>query len=260
MMLLSSNGRSPDTIDFALIRDTVSLESVIAARLDPPIGGRYVCPFHQDHNPSLAINPDRKHWKCWACGAKGDVVDFVSMYDRIDKRESANFLMGETPATRPRKPPPKPAPKPEPSPVWHDNDWQAVVNEVIEKAEACLWSSEGRDARALLKSRCFQDDTIRRFHLGFVPARYQTRRVPLLNRGIDVRRGIVVPWIATGSDYADAKPRWVGCNVRQLHQDIFALGPMRTSNVLMVNIFASANADMHIRSRTSRRAKAIDPP
>lgn len=36
-----------------------------------------VCPLHGDTNPSLAVYPDG-HWKCFGCGAYGDVIDLYA--------------------------------------------------------------------------------------------------------------------------------------------------------------------------------------
>ena len=32
-----------------------------------------LCPFHDDTNPSLSINPDKNLWQCFGCGTAGDV-------------------------------------------------------------------------------------------------------------------------------------------------------------------------------------------
>lgn len=221
-----STCRFSNEIDFQSIRYTVSLKSEISRRRPPAVNGKYLCPFHDDHNPSLTIIPNGKGWKCWACDAKGDVLDFVARCefpwdyagDRKGARVKAACLFLGEPSKRPRKPIPPPPPKSEPSPVWHNPEWQRLVNEVIIQAESYLWSIEGRNALKWLKSRCFNEDTCRRFRLGFVPEEYRTRRV--LDRAIYVKRGIMIPWIAPHSNYAEPTPRWVGCNVRQLHQDV----------------------------------------
>lgn len=41
------------------------------------------CPFHDDHNPSLAVTPDKQIFKCFVCGAGGNVFTFVSKYEQI---------------------------------------------------------------------------------------------------------------------------------------------------------------------------------
>jgi DNA primase len=44
-----------------------------------------LCPFHEDHRPSLYVNETKQIFKCFACGAGGDVLKFVQM------RESLTF-------------------------------------------------------------------------------------------------------------------------------------------------------------------------
>jgi hypothetical protein len=40
------------------------------------IHAKALCPFHDDHDPSLSINIKTGYWKCWVCGAKGDLKEF----------------------------------------------------------------------------------------------------------------------------------------------------------------------------------------
>ena len=57
-------------------------------------GSKYkaLCPFHDDHNPSLELNPERQSFKCWSCGAGGDVFDFVKNYEHVDFPEALRML------------------------------------------------------------------------------------------------------------------------------------------------------------------------
>ncbi|MBR2058561.1 MAG: DNA primase, partial [Fibrobacter sp.] len=43
-----------------------------------------VCPFHDDHSPSMTVNPTLGIYKCFACGAGGDVFKFVQEHEKID--------------------------------------------------------------------------------------------------------------------------------------------------------------------------------
>ena len=45
-----------------------------------------LCPFHEDHKPSMYVNPDKQIFKCFACSAGGDVIKFVQM------REGLSFM------------------------------------------------------------------------------------------------------------------------------------------------------------------------
>jgi len=57
-------------------------------------GSKYkaLCPFHDDHNPSLELNPERQSFKCWSCGAGGDVFDFVQNYEHVEFPEALRML------------------------------------------------------------------------------------------------------------------------------------------------------------------------
>ena len=69
-----------------------------------------LCPFHDDTNPSLSINPDKNLWQCFGCGAAGDVIRFVELVDKVAfpeavKRLSDNGFKSLAPKPRPNKTP-----------------------------------------------------------------------------------------------------------------------------------------------------------
>ncbi len=51
-----------------------------------------LCPFHDDKNPSLSINPVENLWQCFGCGAAGDVFRFVELFDQVDFKEAVHRL------------------------------------------------------------------------------------------------------------------------------------------------------------------------
>jgi DNA primase len=83
--------------DFAKVKAAASILDVIGKYLHVERqGSGYVClcPFHEDHRPSMNIAPHRGAgvWKCWACGAGGDVIDFVEAYERISRRDALSVV------------------------------------------------------------------------------------------------------------------------------------------------------------------------
>jgi hypothetical protein len=215
-----------DRIDFDAIRMAVSLKDLVTADLGPPgKGKRWPCPIHGGENPNFAITPDGRHFKCWSCGASGDVFDYVAEREGITVDPSAGAKPYRS-ATRPVPPPDAPARRA----AWEDPAWQAVVDRVVCLAESILRSEEGRPARDWLRARGLDDATVGRFRLGFNPRDYHTEPLVVLGpdrrnrpQGLWVRRGITFPWVRPGSWYAtpddafgDPGPRWVGCNVRRL--------------------------------------------
>ncbi len=47
-----------------------------------------VCPFHDDHDPSLSISPTKQIYKCFVCGAAGNVFSFVQNFENVSFLES----------------------------------------------------------------------------------------------------------------------------------------------------------------------------
>jgi DNA primase len=53
---------------------------------------RGLCPFHDDHNPSLNVDPKNQRFRCWACNKFGDVITFIQERERVDFREALAIL------------------------------------------------------------------------------------------------------------------------------------------------------------------------
>lgn len=68
------------------IRAKADIVDVISRYLPLTRKGRNykaTCPFHDDHDPSMSINPDKQIFKCFVCGAGGNVFGFVQKYEKI---------------------------------------------------------------------------------------------------------------------------------------------------------------------------------
>ncbi|GAA5414352.1 DNA primase [Ureaplasma ceti] len=48
-----------------------------------------ICPFHNDTNASLSVNPQRQMFKCFTCNVAGDAINFVSRLKDISYVEAA---------------------------------------------------------------------------------------------------------------------------------------------------------------------------
>ncbi len=51
-----------------------------------------VCPFHDDHSPSMSVSPEKQIYTCFSCGATGNVFTFVSEYEHISFIEAVKLL------------------------------------------------------------------------------------------------------------------------------------------------------------------------
>lgn len=58
-----------------------------------------LCPFHDDHEPSLVISPEKNLWHCLgACQAGGSVIDWVMRAEGVSFRHAVELLRAELPA------------------------------------------------------------------------------------------------------------------------------------------------------------------
>ena len=51
-----------------------------------------VCPFHDDHSPSMSVSQEKQIYKCFACGATGNVFTFVSEYENVPFIEAVSIV------------------------------------------------------------------------------------------------------------------------------------------------------------------------
>lgn len=51
-----------------------------------------LCPFHPERHPSFFVEPGRKVWKCFGCGAGGDLYAFVMRVNNCDFRSALEIV------------------------------------------------------------------------------------------------------------------------------------------------------------------------
>jgi DNA primase len=77
------------------VLEAIDIVEIVGERVQLSRRGKeYVglCPFHDDHRPSLSVSPRKQIFKCWSCGAGGDAIKFVQLYERVEFREALATL------------------------------------------------------------------------------------------------------------------------------------------------------------------------
>jgi DNA primase len=150
----------PEIID--RVREATDIVAVISEHVRLKKAGRAMkglCPFHQEKTPSFHVNPDRQIFKCFGCGAGGDVYRFLMDAEKMNFPEAIQLLAGKVGIPLPRA-------------GWAPSEEQSVFP-ALEWA-ASFYRTElagrtGRPARDYLQKRGILPETVARFGLGWAP-------------------------------------------------------------------------------------------
>jgi DNA primase len=70
------------------IKQNLTLAQILQHYGLKPKNNMLNCPFHEDKTASLQVNLEKHFYKCHACGAKGDQIQWVQDYEKITKHEA----------------------------------------------------------------------------------------------------------------------------------------------------------------------------
>lgn len=73
------------------IRNSADIVNIISDYIPLKMKGKNyfgVCPFHDDHSPSMSVSKERQLFKCFVCNKGGNVFTFVKDYENISYIEA----------------------------------------------------------------------------------------------------------------------------------------------------------------------------
>lgn len=126
-----------------------------------------LCPFHSEKTPSFSVNPDMGIFKCFGCGAGGDVFQFVMREEGLTFPEAVRTLADNAGVELPEE--------------------RETDRERISEAEAIYTAlrfaaryyyheltqtDPGKEALSYLRDRGYSKGTITRFGIGYAPDRW----------------------------------------------------------------------------------------
>lgn len=80
------------------ILERINIINVVSQSVELKSKGKnYIgkCPFHDDKRASLIVNENRQAFKCFACGAGGDAIDFIVNIKHVDFKQAVAILDGD---------------------------------------------------------------------------------------------------------------------------------------------------------------------
>lgn len=81
------------------IRSKTDIVDVISSYLPLTQKGKNffgVCPFHDDTNPSMSVSREKQIYRCFSCGASGNVFNFIMDYEHVSFKEALLILSEKT--------------------------------------------------------------------------------------------------------------------------------------------------------------------
>lgn len=77
------------------IRSSVNIVDIISNYISlVPKGKNFfgICPFHDDHSPSMSVSKEKQIYTCFTCGATGNVFKFVMNYENVGFMEAVKIV------------------------------------------------------------------------------------------------------------------------------------------------------------------------
>jgi DNA primase len=158
--------------DVAAVRQGIDFVALVSqyAQLKR-VGRRWMglCPFHAEKSPSFSVNAEDGLWYCFGCQASGDAITFVRQIEHLDFVASVEWLAARSGVTLRY------------TDVGESESRQARkrLHEAMGRAvewyhDRLLTGPDGGAARAYLRSRGFDGETVRRYQLGWAPDAWTT--------------------------------------------------------------------------------------
>src|SRR5579884_1410250 len=57
---------------------------------------KFICPYHDDHDPSASINLANGLWRCYACNEHGNIFQLAGRVLLCDFKEARRRILGES--------------------------------------------------------------------------------------------------------------------------------------------------------------------
>ena len=142
------------------IKESVNIVDVISEYISlTPRGKNYfgICPFHDDNNPSMSVSQEKGIYKCFSCGATGNVFKFVQDFEKISFKEAVAIVAKKAGIEIDIGT----IKKSQTYPKLHE-----IYNLSLKFYTNNINTKEGKEAKEYLKKRSIDDKLIKEFQIG----------------------------------------------------------------------------------------------
>jgi len=147
------------------VLEQTNIVDVIGRRL--PLtkkGNNYwsLCPFHDDNNPSMAVNEDKQFFYCFVCQESGNAIHFLREYEGLDFVDAVETLASSLGLEVPYERTPQ------------ENFSSDLLDSAVSFYASNLKSDEASHAKDYLKARGITGAVAKKFNLGYAPNSWDT--------------------------------------------------------------------------------------
>jgi DNA primase len=169
--------------DLALVKERVNIADVVGEHVTLRNAGggnlKGLCPFHDEKTPSLSVRPSVGSYHCFGCGEGGDAIKFLMRLEHLSFSESVERLAARVGVELHYE-----------EGGYTPNRQQGQRTRLVEAHRVAadfyaeqLGSADAVVGRRFLDERGFDQDTARRFGVGFAPAGWDALTRHLRGRG-----------------------------------------------------------------------------
>lgn len=180
--------------DFHRIQNRADIVEIIRSYIKLESHGKNffgVCPFHDDHSPSMSVSPSKQIYKCFVCGAYGNVFNFVENYLGVSFIEAVKIVadkVGEAFTIR------------ESREDQRNSKYYDIMNLATLFYQNNLRTNAGKMAREYLHSRGLNDEIIKDFSIGLALPENDMLFKLLTNKKIDKKDMDALGLVADGEN------------------------------------------------------------
>jgi DNA primase len=142
-------------------------------------GSRYtgLCPFHEEKTPSFTISAEKNLYHCFGCGVGGNIFGFIMALEGIGFQEAVKIVAQRSGI-------------PIPSFKSSERREAGIEQKLFDLNESvATWFfqnlSKYEDAYSYLKKRAVEEDTVKKYRLGYAPDTWDSLLKYLRGKGLD---------------------------------------------------------------------------
>lgn len=184
------------------ITNRIDIVDLIGSRIKLMRAGpdfKACCPFHKEKTPSFFVSPSRRTFHCFGCGVHGSIFKFLQLSDGLTFRDAVQTLARQCGVQ-----------------LDETVDYEAAAKGVLFRLHSelaafytrCLdMMDEAEPARKYLRSRELDEETARKFGIGYAPSKRGILETWAKKHGYSVENlidaGLMLPPRENGGDYYD---------------------------------------------------------